>query len=79
DAYDGKYDTFDPFMGQLYLLFSAKPAVYVNDQMKIITALSFMKKGFAGTWAVNVTKQLREGTVIFASWAAFERELKEVF
>jgi hypothetical protein len=79
DAYDGKYDTFDPFMSQLYLLFSAKPAVYVNDQMKIVTALSFMKKGFAGTWATNVTKQLREGTVTFANWTAFETKLKEVF
>jgi hypothetical protein len=49
DVYDGKYDTFDPFMSQLYLLFSAKSAVYANDQMKIVTALSFMKKGFAGT------------------------------
>ncbi|KAG1787731.1 uncharacterized protein HD556DRAFT_1448410 [Suillus plorans] len=49
DIYDGKYNTFNPVMSQLYLLFSAKPAVYVDDQMKIITALSFMKKGFAGT------------------------------
>ncbi|KAG1901263.1 uncharacterized protein F5891DRAFT_893453, partial [Suillus fuscotomentosus] len=79
DAYDGKYDTFDPFMSQLYLLFSAKPAVYVNDQMKIVTALSFMKNGFAGTWMTNVTKQLREGTVTFTSWTAFKRKLKEVF
>jgi hypothetical protein len=79
DVYDGKYDTFDPFMSQLYLLFSAKSAVYANDQMKIVTALSFMKKGFAGTWATNVTKELREGTITFANWTAFERKLKEVF
>lgn len=79
DVYDRKYDTFDPFMSQLYLLFSAKLAVYVNDQMKIVTALSFMKKGFAGTWATNITKQLREGTVTFASWTAFKRKLKEEF
>jgi hypothetical protein len=79
DVYDGKYDTFDPFMSQLYLLFSAKLAIYANDQMKIVTALSFMKKGFAGTWATNVTKELREGTITFANWTVFERKLKEVF
>ncbi|KAG1873787.1 hypothetical protein F4604DRAFT_2010785 [Suillus subluteus] len=65
DAYDGKYETFDAFMSQLFLLFSGKPLVYVNDQMKIIMTLSFMKKGFAGTWATNITKQLREGTLVF--------------
>ncbi|KAG2145299.1 uncharacterized protein EDB93DRAFT_1151502 [Suillus bovinus] len=79
DAYDGKYDTFDTFMSQLYLLFSGKPAVYANDQMKIVTALSFMKKGFAGTWVTNITMKSREGTITFADWAVFERKLKEVF
>jgi hypothetical protein len=79
DAYDGKYETFDTFMSQLFLLFSGKPSVYANDQMKIITTLSFMKKGFAGTWATNITKQLREGTLTFASWGVFERRLREVF
>jgi hypothetical protein len=67
DVYDGKYDTFDPFMSQLYLIFSAKLAIYVNNQMKIVTALSFMKKGFVGTWATNVTKELREGTIASAN------------
>lgn len=79
DAYDRKYETFDTFMSQLFLLFSGKLMVYANDQMKIITTLSFMKKGFAGTWATNIMKQLREGTLAFASWAVFERRLREVF
>ena len=32
DAYDGKYETFDTFMSQLFLLFSGKPSVYANDK-----------------------------------------------
>jgi hypothetical protein len=47
--------------------------------MKIITALSYMKKGFASTWATNITKMLRERTVTFGDWAQFESRLKETF
>ncbi|KAG0706781.1 hypothetical protein DFH29DRAFT_797855, partial [Suillus ampliporus] len=79
DAYDGKYDTFNPFLSQLYLLFSAKLGVCINDQMKIVTALLFMKRSFTGTWATNITKELRDREVTFVSWGAFERRLKEVF
>ncbi|KAG1748984.1 uncharacterized protein EDB91DRAFT_1079098 [Suillus paluster] len=79
DTYDKSYKKFDAFMSQLFLLFSSKPSVYANDQMKIIMALSFMKKGFASTWATNITRWLREGGLTFSGWASFERKLKEVF
>ena len=79
DDYDGRHETFDTFMSQLYLHFAGKPTVYANDQMKIITALSYMKKGFASTWATNITKQLRERTTTFGDWVQFENKLKETF
>jgi len=79
DDYDGRHETFDTFMSQLYLHFAGKPTVYANDQMKVITALSYMKKGFASTWATNITKQLREHTITFGDWAEFEKKLKETF
>ncbi|KAG0702052.1 hypothetical protein DFH29DRAFT_999697 [Suillus ampliporus] len=66
-------------MSQLYLYFAGKPTVYANDQMKIITTLSYMKKGFASTWATNITKQLRERTVAFGDWVQFESRMKETF
>jgi len=66
-------------MSQLYLLFSGKSATYISDRMKTVLALSYMKKGFAGVWETNVTKQLRERTLVFQNWASFEAKLKEVF
>ena len=38
-----------------------------------------MKKGFASTWAMNITKQLREHMIMFRDWAEFEKKLNETF
>jgi len=63
DDYDGRHETFNTFMSQLYLHFAGKPTIYANDQMEVITALSYMKKG----------------TITFRDWAEFEKKLKEMF
>ena len=79
DDYDGQYENFDTFMSQLYLLFAAKPRAYASDHMKIVSTLSYMKKGLAGVWATNVTRQLREHTLVYRDWEEFESKLKETF
>jgi len=80
DDCDGHYEIFDIFMSQLYLLFVAiKPRAYASDHMKIVSTLSYMKKGLAGVWATNVTKQLREHTLVYRDWEEFESKLKETF
>jgi len=78
DVYDGTISKADTFISQLHLYFHGK-RVY-NGIDRVVTALSYMKGGTAGSWAKGKVKWmegLEPGTEV--DWDDFVQEFKRTF
>ena len=78
--YDGKKNDYDNFLRQLRLYVLGNSKVLVDDESKIITALSFMEGGYATTWANAFTDlALEKSPADWGTWKEFLEKLEFQF
>ena len=78
DEYNGKAETVQAWLDSVHLYLLINQALYHDDDRKIAYALSYMKKGFAATWA-EVRHQQGFTNQSFRTFIAFEMDFEKAF
>ena len=78
EPFSGDKTKFSAFLRQLKLNFIADPTSFVNDQAKILYALSFMRDNTAGAWSeAFIDEAISKNS--WDSWNDFEAKLAKSF
>jgi hypothetical protein len=77
EAYDGTTENFNKFVTHLELFITLNTNAFADNTRKVAYALSLMKGGIAGPWAIEKMRQYMQGT--WPPWKDFIAELKKTF
>ena len=78
NEYDGKAETTQAWLNSIWLYLLINHALYHNNDRKITYALSYMKRGFAATWA-KVHRQQGFANQSFRTFNTFEQDFEKAF